>query len=45
MTHANGSVDLAKFHNFFVDLDNLDGSVLEPDTNLKVINPGVRGVA
>jgi hypothetical protein len=34
----------AKFHDLFVDIDNLDGTILQFDPNYKVINPAVRGV-
>lgn len=34
----------AKFHDLFVDIDNLDGVILQFDPAYKVINPAVRGV-
>lgn len=34
----------AKFHDLFVDIDNLDGVILQFDPLYKVINPAVRGV-
>lgn len=34
----------SKFHDLFVDIDNLDGVILQFDPNYKVINPAVRGV-
>lgn len=35
---------VAKFQDLFVDIDNLDGVILQFDPNYKVINPAVWGV-
>jgi len=34
----------AKFHDLFVDIDSLDGTIIQFDRGYKIINPAVRGV-